>query len=197
MAVPRVTALRTDRSGRVAVDLDGRRWRVLPVEVVATAGLAVGRELDRPALRELRRALRRSEALASATRTLRYRDVSSQRLAQRLEAASVAPAARADALEVLERAGLVDDARFAERRANALAERGFGDEAIRHDLERQGVPAELRGQAIAALPEESGRARSIVARRGPGPRTARYLAAKGFGEEAVDAALAGSVAADT
>jgi SOS response regulatory protein OraA/RecX len=194
---PRVTALRPERRGRIAVELDGERWRTLPVEVVATVGLVVGRDLDRPALRELRRALRRSEALASATKTLRHRDVSVQRLAQRLESAAIAPAARAEALDVLARAGLVDDARLAERRADELAERGFGDEAIRHDLEGQGVPAELREQAIAALPGESERARTIVARRGPGPKTARYLAAKGFGEDAVEAALAGSVAADT
>jgi len=92
---------------------------------------------------------------------------------------------------------VTDDARFAERRADALAERGFGDEAIRDDLERQGVPPELRDQAVAALPDESGRARKVVARRGPGPKTARYLSAKGFGEDAVEAALAGSIAADT
>ena len=184
------------RRGRIAVELDGERWRTVPVDVATTAGLVVGRELDRPTLRELRRALRRFEALAAATKTLRHRDASAKRLARRLEAASVAPAARADALDVLERAGLVDDARFAERRADGLAERGFGDEAIRHDLEQQGVPAELREQAIAALPAEAGRAVAIVARRGPGPKTARYLAAKGFGEDSVEAALAGSVAAD-
>jgi SOS response regulatory protein OraA/RecX len=194
---PRVTALRPERRGRIAVELDGERWRTVPVDVAATVGLVVGRELDRPALRELRRALRRSEALASATRALRHRDVSSQRLAQRLEAAAVPPAARADALGVLARAGLVDDARFAGGRAGALAERGFGDEAILHDLERQGVPSELREQAVAGLPDETVRARGIVARRGTGPKTARYLAAKGFGEEAIEAVLGGSVAADT
>ena len=194
---PRVTALLPERRGRIAVELDGERWRTVPADVAATAGLVVGRELDRPALRELRRALRRSEALASATKALRHRDVSSARLTQRLEAAAVAPAVRADALEVLARAGLVDDERFAERRAEALAERGFGDEAILHDLERQGVAAELRGHAVAALGDEAVRARGIVARRGAGPKTARYLAAKGFGEDAIEASLDGSVADDT
>jgi regulatory protein len=194
---PRVTALRPERRGRIVVELDGKRWRTIPVDVAATVGLAVGRELDRPALRDLRRAMRRFEALALATRTLRHRDASSQRVAQRLEAAAVGPAARAEALDVLARAGLVDDARFAERRAEALAERGFGDAAIRHDLDGQGVPAELREQAVATLPDENRRARQIVDRRGQGPKTARYLAAKGFGQDAVDAALAGSVAADT
>ena len=194
---PRVTALRPERRGRIAVELDGERWRTIPADVAATVGLVVGRELDRPALRELRRALRRSDALASAAKALRHRDVSSAGLTQRLEAAAVAPAARADALEVLARAGLVDDERFAERRADALAERGFGNEAILHDLERQGVPAELRKHAVATLDDEAVRARGIVARRGPGPKTARYLAAKGFGEDALEAALDGSVADDT
>ena len=194
---PRVTALLPERRGRIAVELDGERWRTVPADVAATAGLVVGRELDRPALRELRRALRRSEALASATKALRYHDVSTARLAERLEAAEVAPAARADALDVLARAGLVDDERFAERRAEALAERGFGDEAILHDLERQGVAAELRGHAVATLGDEAVRARGIVARRGAGPKTARYLAAKGFGEDAIEASLDGSVADDT
>jgi SOS response regulatory protein OraA/RecX len=192
---PRITALRPEPRGRVAVELDGERWRTVPVDVAAAVGLAVGRELDRSALRELRRALRRSEALRTATKALRYRDASAQRVTERL--AAVAPAARAQALEVLERAGLVDDARFAERRADALAERGFGDEAIRHDLEHQGVPAEFREQAVAALAAERERAVAIVARRGPGLKTARYLAGKGFGEDAIEAALAGSVAADT
>ena len=58
------------------------------------------------------------------------------------------------------------------------------------------MEAELREQAVVALPAEKARALAIVARRGAGTKTARYLAAKGFGEDSVEAALAGSVAAD-
>ena len=39
--MPTVTALRDDRRGRVAVELDGAPWRVLPLDVVARAGIAV------------------------------------------------------------------------------------------------------------------------------------------------------------
>lgn len=195
--MPIVTALKPDRRGRVAVEVDGAPWRIVPTEVAASVGLAAGRELDRSALRDLRRALRRSEALASATRALRHRELSSRRVDERLEAAAIPPAARAEALEALGRAGFVDDGRFAERRAGALAERGFGNEGIRHDLERQGIDPDLREHVIAGLPDERERVALIVARRGPGPKTARYVAGKGFGAEAVEAALAGSVAADT
>jgi regulatory protein len=186
--VPTVTALRDDRRGRVAVELDNAPWRTLPVDVVVRAGLSEGLALDRPALRLLRRELRRAEALAIATRALRARDLSEERLAQRLARAAVAPATAAESLQLLERAGIVDDARFARRRAEALVERGYGDAAIEHDLDRQGLAGEAVMAALEELPDELERARRVVERRGRGPKTARYLASKGFGEEAIEAA---------
>ena len=87
------------------------------------------------------------------------------------------------------RAGLVDDARLARTRAEALAERGYGDAAIRHRLAQEGLPEELVTGAVAGLAGEAERAARLVERRGTGIRTARYLAGRGFGEEAVEAAL--------
>ena len=81
-------------------------------------------------------------------------------------------------------------------RADALADRGYGDAAIRHDLERQGVVPELVEAALGALEGEVGRARQLVERRGSGPKTARYLASRGFGEDAVEAALGADFAND-
>jgi SOS response regulatory protein OraA/RecX len=187
--VPTVTGLREDRRGRVAVELDGSPWRVLPADVVVRAGLLEGRSLDRPALRLLRRELRRAEALQVATRALRSRDLSRRRLAERLERAAVPPAAVAESLGTLTRAGLVDDARVARMRALALADRGYGDEAIRHRLGEEGLEPEPVEEAVAGLGPELERARRLIERRGSGPRTARYLAGRGFGEEAVEAAL--------
>ena len=181
--MPTVTALRAERRG-VAVELDGSPWRVLPLDVVVRAGLAEGRLLDRLALRLVRRELRRAEALQVAERALRHRDLSRRRLAERLGDA-VPPAAAVESLAVLERAGLVDDERVALVRAESLAARGYGDEAIRHRLRAEGLPEE----AVGALEPEAERARRLIERRGPGPRTARYLASRGFGEETVEAAL--------
>jgi SOS response regulatory protein OraA/RecX len=189
--LPTVTGLREDRRGCVAVELDGARWRVLPIDVAVRAGLAEGRTLDRAALRVLRRELRRAEALQVAGRALRGRDLSRRRLAERLERAAVPAEAAAESLATLERAGLVDDRRVARGRAQALAERGYGDGAIRHRLEVEGLEHEPVDEALAGLEPELERARRLLARRGAGPKTARYLAAKGFGEEAVEAALFG------
>ena len=101
------------------------------------------------------------------------------------------PAAeRADALATLERIGYVDDERFARTRAESLAERGSGDALIRHDLEQRGIAAEHVEAALAELEEERERAARIIRRRGPGAKTARYLASRGFGNEALEAAVA-------
>jgi SOS response regulatory protein OraA/RecX len=194
--VPTVTRLAVELRGRVAVELDGAPWRTLPVDVVARAGLSEGRTLDRRALRLLRHELRRAEALEVAARALRRQDLSERGIAERLGRASVAPAAVAESLAVLSRAGLVDDGRFARTRAGSLAERGYGNAAITSDLERHGVDPDLIRQALAGLDAEVERARRLVERRGQGPRTARYLAAKGFGEEAVEAALGRDFAPD-
>ena len=93
-------------------------------------------------------------------------------------------------LETLERAGYVDDSRFAASRATLLATRGYGDEAIRYDLERHGLADEPIAAALAGLEHESERARALVERMGRSPKTARRLAAKGFSADAVEAASA-------
>ena len=194
--MPTVTRLAVKQRGRVAVELDGAPWRTLPVEVVARAGLSEGRALDRPALRLLRHELRRAEALQVAGSALRRQDLSSRGVAARLRRAAVAPAAVEESLAVLSRAGLVDDARFARTRAGTLAERGYGDAAIRYDLERQGVGPEPIEGAIESLEPEGERARRLVASRGPGAKTARHLASKGFGAEAIETAAGPDFAPD-
>jgi SOS response regulatory protein OraA/RecX len=185
--VPRITALRAQRGDRVAVELDGAAWRVLPLEVVVRAALRVDDELDRARARTVRRELRRHEALAVSTGALRHRDLSTRRLEQRLERRAVPPAERARAVATLSRAGLLDDGRFARSRARALAARGYGDAAIRFDLERQGVDPELASEALAELEPERDRALRLAATAGGAVRAARLLARRGFGEDAIEA----------
>ncbi len=193
--MPVVSALRELRGGQVAVELDGARWRTLPAEVVVRAQLRVGEELERPRLRELARELRRARAVDTALRAVARREQSAAELERRLERRGVAAGLREETVGRLEEVGLVDDERFARRLAESLAGRGHGDEAIRWRLERDGVAAKTAAEALAALVPELERARLIVAARGSGPRTARELARKGFGEEAVEEGL-GPVIAD-
>ena len=73
------------------------------------------------------------------------------------------------------------------RAATSLAARGYGDEAIRFDLEREGVAADddRRGarRARAGGGARGGDRRPLGARA---PKTARRLAAKGFAAETVE-----------
>ncbi len=173
-----VTALRERPRGRVGIELDGVPWRTLPTDAVVRVGLRVGRMLDRETARALARERRTSEALARAARVLRHRDLSRRALSERLPAA-----AREAALETLERSGLVDDARAAAGRAASLAGRGWGDEAIRFRLEREGFDGEPLGAALAGLDPEWERAAALRARG----KSERWLAGRGFGGVAPEA----------
>lgn len=131
-------------------------------------------------------------ALDVATKALARRDFSERGLRERLERAGV-DAVEAEAVVArLRNEGVLDETRFGGNRARALAERGKGDAAIRFDLEAQGLPGDVVEASLAALEPERVRAERIVARRGPGPATARLLAGRGFDVEAIEAAVASS-----
>lgn len=127
-----------------------------------------------------------------AARALQHRDRSRREVEERLAKAGIDEDRRADALDTLERVGYVDDARFARARAEALAGRGYGDEWIRHDLASHGVEGEAAEAALGTLDSERERAAAAIARLGPGPKTAAHLGRKGFGEDAVELAVAGT-----
>ena len=175
-----ITALRAAGT-RIGVELDGARWRTIPVAAAAEAGLAVGLELDRERARSLARALRRRRAQDVAVRALARRDHSRSSLEARLVRASVPADDRRDVLEQAERSGLVDDARFAEQRARRLAERGAGDLLVLDDLARHGIDEPRR--APGGVRPRAGVGARRADRRGPGgeradrppPRLARLL----------------------
>ncbi len=129
-----------------------------------------------------------------AARALAHRDRSRSDLEQRLARAGIDEERRNDALETLERVGYVDDNRFAGARAGALAARGYGDEFIRHDLIEHGLAAEAVAAVIAALTPESERAGALVEQLGRTAKTGARLARKGFGPDALEAALGIDVA---
>jgi regulatory protein len=132
----------------------------------------------------------RADAHETALRALRHRDLSVRELDERLRARGYGESEREETIEALVRTGLVDDARYAESRARQLAGRGAGDALIRHTLARAGVEPEVAADALLTIAPEAKRAQVIVERRGPGPKTARYLLGKGFSEEVVSDVVA-------
>ena len=134
--------------------------------------------------------MERPDAVETALRALRFRDRTAAELEARLEQRGVGEAEREQALETLERIGYVDDERFARTRAERLADRGSGDALIRDDLERRGLAAEVVELALGSLEPERERAERIAELRGRTAKTARYLASRGFGDEALEALVA-------
>jgi regulatory protein len=81
--------------------------------------------------------------------------------------------------------GLLDDREYARRRAHLMAERGYGDFAIKVFLEGLGIPEEMAKDALKVLPEELGETKRIEMliekRKGPSKeKLIRFLVGKGF-----------------
>ena len=125
----------------------------------------------------------------SPSRRARWRGATARppALAARLERRGVAPRTSARARWTTLAAGGLPRRRPLRRlRASALAARGYGDEAIRFDLEREGLAADAIAEALGAVAPEAERAAAIVARSGRSAKTARRLAAKGFAADTVE-----------
>jgi len=81
--------------------------------------------------------------------------------------------------------GLLDDREYARRRAHLMAEKGYGDFAIKVFLEGLGIPEEMAKDALKVLPEELGETMRMVMliekRKGLSKeKLIRFLAGRGF-----------------
>jgi SOS response regulatory protein OraA/RecX len=81
--------------------------------------------------------------------------------------------------------GYLDDNDYAARRALILAEKGYGDFAIRVSLEGIGLPESFVTSAVSALPKGLGertRIKKMIEKRADLPREKliRFLAGRGF-----------------
>ena len=128
-----------------------------------------------------------SQARELALRALNHRDRSRRELEQRLGRAGIPADERDEALDELAARGLLSDARFAEARARGLAAKNAGDSLIRNDLRRHGIDREAIAEILEGIEREPERAARIFERRGGGDRALRYLAAKGFARESLEA----------
>ena len=130
------------------------------------------------------RAASSDAAHAAALRLLTTRARTRAELRQRLEGRGFEPAAVAEALDRLERVGLIDDAALAELVAEGRAERGLDAPAIAAELRDRGVdPAVAEQAAQNAVPPEV-RADLTQLAGLPAPtqlrRLASYLSRRGY-----------------
>lgn len=132
------------------------------------------------------------DALDAAGRALRHRDLSASALRTKLRGKGIGETLAEETVERLADYGLVDDARTAASRAQALAGRGYGNRAIDARLERDGFDRTCREAALDGLETEESRAAAIVSRASGRDlrRVAASLERRGFGFDAIESALA-------
>ena len=186
---PTVTALRARRGGRVLVQIDGHDWRELPADVVVRARFT-------PEPSSTGRGCARSPANGAAPRRLQRRAASCAprpprpRARRSARAAGDRAADRATALSTLEGAG---SSTTSASRATARSRSRVAASATPPSATTSRSTASSRSWSTRpsqALEPEAARAERIVASRGRSPATARFLARKGFGEDAVESAAA-------
>jgi SOS response regulatory protein OraA/RecX len=147
--------------------------------------------LDRSLARSLARELRQEQALATAVRSLRARPLSERRLRERLQDRGVRADAEEATVATLSEAGFVDDERLARGRAAALAERGWGDLAIKARLLAEGLPESAVAAAVAELELEAVRAGRLTTAAGSRRKAWTLLQRRGFAAETIEAVLGG------
>ena len=184
--MPEITGLHEVSASAVLVELDGAPWRKIPLTAAARAGLSLGKRLEREDLRLLGRELRRAEALNKATRMLARRPLSRALLEERLEKKGVAPVALGEAVEALEQAQYLNDRSYALERAGSLAERGYGDRAVRYILEQERDGSELIEEALDTLKPELERARTIARSIADRKRLLGRLVRRGFDSDTIE-----------
>jgi regulatory protein len=200
MVVARVTAIRRRRQGDPAVDVmldSGESVRVHDRRI-GEHRLSPGAELGRPGLDALRRAAAFDDAERRALRLLERRPRSEAELWARMVSWGVDEVTAAGVLERLGELGQVDDRRLAAFVAESRRANGYGHLRTASDLARLAVDDAAAESALSRLPaDDQGDAEQVVRRKFGEPpyddRTARraagFLARRGFGPDAVAAAV--------
>jgi regulatory protein len=202
-AGPVVTGLAPDARlpGAVRIELDGEPFATVAADVVAGAGLVVGRALDEAARERLGAAADVEAAYRTALRSLERRGFARADLARRLGRKGHPREAVAAALERVVALGLLDDAAFALNYVETRAARGRGPSRLTRDLLAMGIERRLIDRALAAHAADEAAPAAIplalatrrAAQLGDLPRPVKrrrllaFLARRGFaGSEAGD-----------
>jgi len=135
-----------------------------------------------------------------ALRLLAQREHSRAELQRKLAPHEETPGELAQALDELQTKGFIDEQRVIESVVHRRAAR-LGASRVRQELQAKGLPAEAVAQAVEALRgSETERAREVWRKKfGRAPadlaeraKQMRFLAARGFGGEAIRRVVAGA-----
>ncbi len=145
--------------GAVRLVIEGRTALTVPIETAQAEGVVVGTVLEEASFARLCEAADRAAAFRTALRLLERRPFARRDLGRRLRLKGHLPAAVDTALERAERAGLLDDERFARHFVQTRTARGRGPARLRRELIMQGVPDAVVDRVLAEeVSEDASRA---------------------------------------
>lgn len=181
------------REGAVRLLIGGRTALVVPHEAVRREGLAPGVVPTAEQLDRLTAAADQDAAFRTAVRLLERRPFARKDLARRLALKGHPVGLIEPALDRAERAGYLDDERFARHFIQAKSARGRGPARLRRELSLQGVAAGVverllaeelapgwSAEAVRTLAEKRARQLAGVPRPDRIRRLVAYLARRGF-----------------
>jgi regulatory protein len=163
----KITKIEVTKKGRYALFVDDSFLFSVPEEVMVSAHLDVGKEVDVRQLEELRHEAELRLAKDRALRLLGGKGYSRKQLKEKLLAHADEEIAE-EAVLRMEELGLVDDEAYAFSLARDYFHlKGFAPARIRQELQRRGIPGELAKEASEQFEEESRdeRMKEVILRR--------------------------------
>lgn len=147
----KITAITKKSGTRYTVEVDGAYWNIVDEEIIASAQLRVGLEVDEAFLQEVRLRAEERRARERAYHLLERRDYAEKELYDKL-CTSVSRETAAKTVAKMLDLGLIDDERYARKWAEYLLQtKHFSRRRAYYELQRRGIDREL---AQAALEEQ-------------------------------------------
>jgi len=144
------------KPGRYVVDVDGREFSVVSVDVLSETGTRVGAVVDDALAARLREAAEVTATYDRALNLLAFRARSARELRQRLIQKGD-PSERVDkVIGRLREAGLIDDADFARQLTRSKLSAGASKRRLHQELFKRGVAREVADEAVVEVLAEEG-----------------------------------------
>ncbi|MBR6070326.1 MAG: RecX family transcriptional regulator [Ruminococcus sp.] len=144
-----ITSISKYKGSTYEVELDGERKLYLHIDIIADNGLKKGSQLDKAELRKIIYDSNFRRAYQYALYCLDYRDYSARDMYQKLVGTYKNEGLCRAVVEKLTGAGIIDDARYAEKLARRLVEgRRYGFRRAKRELLAKGIGEEVAAEAL-------------------------------------------------
>jgi regulatory protein len=142
------------KPGRYIVDVDGREFAVVNLEVLTETKTKIGVVVDDARAAQLREANDVVETYDRALNLLAFRARSARELGRRLMDKGASAACTEKVIEKLREVGLIDDADFARQVARSKVSGGASRRRVHQELFKRGVARDVADEAVTEVLED-------------------------------------------